>query len=284
MKFFILAGGYGKRAAPLSLIKAKAVFPLHGTPVLKLLLAQLRQQHGLQGFINPFHLGEQVMRAAGVDEGVRFIFENELSGSMVLRQAIPLISDWLLVVNGDTYMEIPLQRLLDSISVADADGALLVRPDEAGAYAGLSCPDGYFRDVSGPGTAPGLMYAGVALFRKRALEMIDSVNFFSSISRHGLRFKTIVHEGLWLDLGTPESYWSSCLAYQKHVGASTSNSLSPGVFLSPRARVEGSVLWENTRLGDNVFLSECIVTGDMELDDINRRRCIISKLGVFPLN
>jgi NDP-sugar pyrophosphorylase family protein len=283
VKFFILAGGYGKRAVPLSLIKAKAVFPLNGTPLLRLLLGQLRRQYGLCGFVNPFHLGEQVMQAAGADPGVHFIFENELSGSLVLRQALPSIAEWLLVVNGDTYVEIPLPRLLECMADATADGALLLRADKSGEYAGVRCQDGFFLDVSPPGAAPGWMYAGVALFRKRALERIDDANFFSSIRRHGLRFRTAVHDGLWLDLGTPESYLSSCLAYQDHVGASSANALSPGAVLSPRARVERSVLWENTRLGDQVSLVECIVTGDIELNDISRQRCIISRRGVFPL-
>jgi NDP-sugar pyrophosphorylase family protein len=283
VKFFILAGGYGKRAVPLSLIKAKAVFPLNGIPLLRLLLDQLRGQQGLSGFINPFHLGAQVMRAAGTDPGVRFIFESELSGSMVLRQAIPSISQWLLVVNGDTYLEIPLPRLLECMADAKTDGALLVRADKTGEYAALRCQDGHFQDVSPPGAAPGWMYAGVALFRKRALEWIDDVNFFTSIRRHRLRFRTVVHEGLWLDFGTPESYLDSCLAYQVHIGASAANALSPGTILSPRARVERSVLWENTRLGDHVALSECIVTGDIELDHLSRQRCIISRQGIFPL-
>ncbi|MEI6614185.1 MAG: hypothetical protein WCL37_04750, partial [Chrysiogenales bacterium] len=67
MKFFILAGGYGKRAEPLSLIKPKAVFPLNGIPLLRLLLKQLQIQLGLEGFINPHHLGEQVVQSAGHD-------------------------------------------------------------------------------------------------------------------------------------------------------------------------------------------------------------------------
>jgi len=283
MKFFILAGGYGKRAAPLSLIKAKAVFPLNGTPLLRLLLEQLRGQHGLEGFINPHYLAEQVMQAAGRDAGIDFIFEKELSGSLVLRQAIPRISEWLLVVNGDTYLEIPLPRLIENISDPNVDGVLLARPDANGEYAGLRCQDGFFRDVCPLNSGPGLMYAGAALFKKKALEKIDDVNFFTSIRRQRLHFKIVTYDGIWLDIGTPESYLRSNLAYQDHVQAVGSNSLSANVVLSPRARVERSVLWENTRLKDEVSLFECIVTGDMELNNMERRRCIISRQGIFPL-
>jgi NDP-sugar pyrophosphorylase family protein len=283
VKFFILAGGYGKRAVPLSLIKPKVVFPLNGIPLLQLLLKQLQAQHGLEGFINPHHLGEQVVQAAGYGGGIDFIYEKELSGSMVLRQALPFFSDWLLVVNGDTFLEIPLAMFLDKISDPAVDGALLVRPDPSGNYAGLRCEGGFFLDVSKPGFAPGIMYAGVALFKKRALEKIDDVNFFNSISRHHLHFKTVFYDGIWLDSGSPESYLRANHAYQAHVHARQSNAFSEKVIISPMAQVEKSVLWENTRLGANVSLSECIVTGDMELENVSRQRCIISRQGFFPL-
>ncbi|MBN2399190.1 MAG: hypothetical protein JXI33_02485 [Candidatus Aminicenantes bacterium] len=282
MKFFILAGGYGKRAVPLSLFKAKAVFPLNGVPLLRLLLKQLQVQHGLEGFINTHHLGEQVVQAAGHGGGIDFIHEKELSGSMVLRQVLPFFSDWLLAVNGDTFLEIPLVMLLEKLSGPDVDGVLLVRSDPSGAYAGLRCEGDVFREVSRPGSAGGMMYAGVALFKKKALEKIDDENFFNSIRSWNLHFNTVFYDGIWLDIGTPASYLQANHAYRAHVHAQHSNSLSENVVISPLAQVEKSVLWDNTRLGAGVALSECIVTGDMELENISRRRCIISQRGIFP--
>ncbi len=214
MKFFILAGGYGKRAAPLSLIKAKAVFPLNGVPLLRLLLQQLQGRHGLDGFINPFHLGDQVVHAASHAGRIDFIYEKELSGSLVLRQALPFFSDWLLVVNGDTFLEIPLALLLEKTADPAVDGALLVRFDPSGNYAALHCENDLFLDVCQPGSGPGMMFAGVALFKKKAIEKLDDVNFFNSIRRQRLRFRTVFYDGIWLDNGTPESYLigQSCLS------------------------------------------------------------------------
>ncbi|HSQ34937.1 MAG TPA: NDP-sugar synthase, partial [Candidatus Binatia bacterium] len=264
MKFFILAGGYGKRAAPLSLIKAKAVFPLNGIPLLSLLLQQVRDRHGLHGFINPHHLGDQVVQTAGPARGIDFIYEKELSGSLVLRQALPFFSEWLLVINGDTFLEIPLAELLEKASAPEVDGALLVRADPSGNYACLRCEGDRFADVSLPGSSPGIMYAGVALFKKNAVEKIDDVNFFNTIRRRRLHFKTVAYDGIWLDSGTPGSYLLANHAYRAHLAAAPGNALSENVVISPLARVERSVLWENTRLGDRVALSECIVSGDME--------------------
>ncbi len=290
MKFFILAGGYGKRAEPLSLIKPKPAFPLGGVPLLALLLRQLRALGCRQGFINLHHLGGQVAAAAGSGAGIRFIEEKELSGSRVLQQALPFFSDWLLAINGDTFLEIPLADLLRAAADPQVDGVLLTRRDESGRYAGLHVVGDGFLENTAPAAAGrrGLMYAGAGLFRKRAVEKLDETNFFASIRRWRLRFKTVPYDGLWLDIGTPATYFKAnweFMALRSPLCGSPqrANALSPNVAISRRARVERSVLWENTRVGPGVRLSECIVTGDLGLRDVGHCREIVSRLGVSPL-
>ncbi|MCX6557296.1 MAG: NDP-sugar synthase [Candidatus Aminicenantes bacterium] len=283
MKFFILAGGFGKRAEPLSLIKPKAAFPLNGIPLLRLLLEQLRAQGCAEGFVNLHHLAEQVMQAAGADSGIDFIREKELSGSLVLRQALPFFSDWLLVVNGDTFLEIPLSAMVEKTADRAVDGVLLTRRDPCGRYGRLRSRDGVFLAVSPPGPGPGMMYAGAALFRKSAVEKIDDKNFFSSITKHRLHFRTVPYEGIWLDVGTPESYLRANERYRAHVGERSANSLSAAVTISPQALVKNSILWEHTRLGDGVSLCECIVTGHVALENMALQKRIITRRGIFPL-
>ncbi|MBU4268116.1 MAG: NDP-sugar synthase [Acidobacteria bacterium] len=282
MKFFILAGGYGHRAEPLSLIKPKPVFPLNGMPLLTLLLQQLRAQDWSEGFINPQHLGEQVVAAAD-GYGIHFIREKELSGSRVLRQALPFFTDWLLAVNGDTFLEIPLTGLLEKTTATDVDGVLLVRPDHTSNYAGLCVDVDGFLESDGPQPGSGLMYAGVALFRKKAVEKIDEANFFKSIQKNRLRFQTVLYDGIWLDVGTPEMYFQANWEYKTYCSDPQPNAFSGNVEISPASRVEKSVLWENSRIGPGVHLSECIVTGNLRLENTSHSGQIISQQGVFPL-
>jgi len=282
VKFFILAGGYGHRAEPLSLIKPKPVFPLNGMPLLTLLLQQLRAQDCSQGFINPHHLGEQVV-AAAAGSSVHFIREKELSGSSVLRQALPFFTDWLLAVNGDTFLEIPLTGLLEKTTSTDVDGVLLVRPDHTGHYAGLRVAADGFLESDGPQPGSGLMYAGVALFRKKAVEKIDEANFFKTIQKNHLRFQTVFYDGIWLDVGTPELYFSANWKYKAYCSDPQPNAFSENVEISPASRVEKSVLWENTSIGPGVHLAECIVTGNLRLENTSHSGQIISQQGVFPL-
>jgi NDP-sugar pyrophosphorylase family protein len=283
VKFFILAGGLGRRAEPLSLIKPKPVFPLNGVPLLTLLLRQLQAKNWREGFINLHHLGEQVVAATAGSPAIRFIHENELSGSRVLQQALPFFSDWLLAVNGDTFLEIPLAGMLEKTAAADVDGVLLLRPDHAGRYAGLCVGAGGFLENSDAQPGPGLMYAGVALFRKKAVEKIDDANFFNSIKKNRLRFQTVFYDGIWLDVGTPQLYFHANWQYKAYCSDGRPNALSENVGISPRSRVERSVLWERTRIGSGVCLTDCIVTGELQLKNTRHSGQIISQQGVFPL-
>lgn len=286
MKYFILAGGYGRRAEPLSRFKPKPAFPLAGTPLLELLLDQLQGLGCGEGFVNLHHLGAQVATAAGGRPGLRWIEESELSGSRVLRQAQPFVCDWLLAVNGDTFLEIPLAAMVGEARDPAVDGVLAARPDPSGRYARLRCADGFFLEseaASGPSQPGGLMYAGAALFRRRALERIDGDNFFSSIGEHGLRFRVVPYGGIWLDIGTPLSYFNANWEYLEHLRSPMTNAVSPGVAISPHARVQRSVLWEGARLGAGVLMAECIVTAGVEVGPGDYRRQILTPQGAFPL-
>lgn len=285
MKFFILAGGYGRRAEPLSLVKPKPAFPLDGVPLIALMLGRLRGLGCSHGFVNLHHLGAQVMAAAGDGSGIRFFEETELSGSRVLTRALPFLDDELLAVNGDTFMDIPLEEMESAAAGPDVDGVLLARSDRSGNYARLLCDGDHFLGNAPPAAKgePALMYAGAALFKKRAVAKIDESNFFASIRRQGLNFQVVAHDGVWLDVGTPGSYLRAHGDYLSRRGRAGGNGFSPGVVVSPGARVQGSILWDDTRIGAGVKLSSCIVTGDLALESGDHSRRIVSRLGIFPL-
>ncbi len=284
MKFFILAGGYGRRAEPLSLVKPKPAFPFDGVPLLARMLGRLRGLGCVEGFVNLHHLGAQVMSAAGDGSGIRFFEEAELSGSRVLTRALPFLNDELLAVNGDTFLDIPLGEMARRVRAPGVDGVLLARSDRSGRYTRLLCDGDRFLANAPP--APegeaALMYAGAALFKKRTVARIDESNFFASIRRQALNFQVVHFDGVWLDVGTPSSYFQAHGDYLSRRGRAGGNGFSPGVEVSPAARVQHSILWENTRVGPGVSLSSCIVTGDLALESGDHSRRIVSRLGVFP--
>ncbi len=290
-KFFILAGGYGKRAQPLSFIKPKPLFPLHGTPLIQILLHRLQEKGLQEGWIN-LHYMPGILRQ-GVEESlkkpgaprIRYLVEKELSGSMILRAAAEHLTarDLLLVVNGDIFPDIPLEEMRTALLNDNAEGILLVREnrEKDPRYTIIQTGDDRFTGVenfTGDHRERDdlLMYTGVALFKKNVLQAIDDLNFFRTLERRKFKIKVFRYEGIWLDIGDPRSYFESNLAYKTHCGIKESNSLSGAVAISADSEVKDSIIWENTGIKNHSVLTRCIVTGNMSLDRVNYQDKIIS--------
>jgi NDP-sugar pyrophosphorylase family protein len=285
-KFFILAGGYGKRAQPLSLIKPKPLFPLAGTPIIKILLTQLHKQGLGEGFINLHYMQEMLRRTVAEttrttgSPTVRFLAEKQLSGSRILRKAARYMTDEdrLLVVNGDIFLEIPAAELQDQMHGSGADGILLVRKNKEKdpQYKILLTANDLFcgrkrwnKNEIEPGAEP-LMYTGVALFKRSVIRAIAGTNFFDVLERENFKIKVMEYNGIWLDSGEPRTYMQANFAYQAYLNRdnSDSNCLSANVVISADSQVEHSVIWENTRIINHSVLKNCLVTGNTSLDNV----------------
>jgi len=290
--FFLLAGGLGTRARPLSDYKPKPLFPLAGRPLLEIMLSQLGELGLRRGFVNLHHLGEEVRRVASHREGIQFFYEEKLSGSMILKEAAPRIDELLLVVNGDIFTRIPIQRMLSRLRTDDADGVLLIRRTTDPHY-----PELILEDSSFLGRAKDLprmsesrrqdnmnyMYTGVALFNKRILEAIDQISFFDSLARGRFAVSVVESVDPWWDLGTPYLYFQADAAYRRYMGFAENNSFSPGGRVGDNCVIDGSIIWENTEIGGQSVISRCIVVGNMSLRDVNYHDKIVTPDGVYDL-
>jgi NDP-sugar pyrophosphorylase family protein len=285
MMFFLLAGGYGKRARPLSLIRPKPVFPLNGVPLIRLMLRQLKQEGLPQGFINLHYLPDSIRENVDPGMAVHFFVEEKLSGSMVLKQSLPFFKDELLVCNGDVFLDLPVRHLREKIAHPGTDGVLLVRSNPGGFPAVRVCGDDFLDivPVGGLSTGQPLMYAGVAVLKKNVVAGIGDLNFFTSLAKHRWRIKVIVYEGIWLELGDPLAYYRANFAYKLHVSDRGENAISSGVTISDDSIVERSVVWEGTAVSDHSVVSESIVTGDLVIRNERFSRAIVSRLGIFSL-
>jgi len=291
-KFFILAGGYGKRAQPLSLIKPKPLFPLNGTPLIQILLRQLQERGLCEGFINLHHMSEllrqsvkKIIEPPG-SPVIQFFYEKNLSGSRILKEAAQHMTDndQLLVVNGDSFLEIPVEEMLDKILKEKADGILLVRENkekdpqykiiltEEARFIGRKI----FTGSSEPGKGP-LMFTGISLFNKNVVRAIDEINFFDMLEKSDFNIKICNYSGPWLDIGDPKSYFESDSQYKKHLGIRNSNSLSENIFISPDSTVKNCIVWENTGIMNKSVIKNCIVTGNVSLDNAHYENKIINR-------
>jgi NDP-sugar pyrophosphorylase family protein len=281
MKFFVLAGGYGERARPLSLVKPKPAFPLHGTPLIKLLLDQLKEKGFNQGFINLHHKPEAIRESIGDTPGlsINYLYEDELSGSKILTQAVTDTDEFLLVMNGDIFLEVlkvPIEKMLYELKETNCDGALLLRKNNDPAYSSVLTEKGFLQGTEENNGKESFMYTGVALFRKKVIEKIDDISFFNTLAKYRFKIKTFVYKDIWLDIGSPRLYFDANAVYKNHLRKNNDlNSLSENITISDDSRVSNCIVWENTKITAGSILSNCIVTSNLILKGVNYKDRIV---------
>ena len=173
----ILAGGLGKRLAPLTMDLPKPLIPIAGKPILVWQIEWLKKQ-GVSDFVLAVgYLRSKIFETLGDGRklGVRIFYsveEEPLGTAGAIRNAAPFLEDEVfLAVNGDIVTDLQVKPLLDALNNADAAIALVplrspygvVEVDEEGyvtAFAEKPALEGYY------------INAGVYAFRKEALRLM----------------------------------------------------------------------------------------------------------------
>ncbi|MCP5046568.1 MAG: NDP-sugar synthase, partial [bacterium] len=195
--------------------------------------------------------------------------------------------DLLLVVNGDIFLEIPFQPMMEELLKDHADGILLVKENnstEGHRYRALVTRGNRFlgldkqENKTGDGAENKYMYTGVALLTKRVIKEIRHVNFFNTLAANDFNIKVHEHPGIWLDIGDPHAYVKADAAYREYRGNDDpdSNSISPGVTISGDSVVTRSIIWEHTGIKNRSVITDCIVTGNLCLDNVAFENQIIT--------
>ena len=211
MKAMILAAGRGERMRPLTLARPKPLLEAGGAP---LIVHHLRALAGA-GFedvvVNLSWLGVQIRDSLGDGSrhGLRIHYSEEgpeplETGGGIFR-ALPLLGDGpFLVLNGDTWSDIPCGDLRERLAARDLAHLVLV-PNPA------HNPGGDFvlergRIVESAGER--LTFSGVGIYRAELFEGCrDGIFKLAPLLRAAARDGRVsgeIHTGAWLDIGTPE--------------------------------------------------------------------------------
>lgn len=219
----VLAAGLGKRMRPLTASRPKPLIEVAGKPLLDHLLERLRGAGVENIVVNVHYLADAVeahlaKNSHGLD--VQVSDERDLlletGGGMV--KAAPLIgSDPFLAVNSDTlWIDGPADTLKLLASHWDGrkmDALLLLVPHaRAENHRGLGDfhmdRTGQLRRRERSRVAP-FVYTGVQIVSKRLLrdapQGVFSTNLLWDRAIEEGRCFGAVHQGLWFDVGTPQS-------------------------------------------------------------------------------
>src|SRR5579884_2743856 len=137
----ILAGGLGTRLRSRIADRPKVLAPVHGRPYLTYLLDQLADAGLRSVVLLTGYLAGQIRSAFGDSyAGLRLTYSSEpspLGTAGALRQALPhLLSSTILLLNGDSFCEAPLDDFHDFHSYRSADISLVLTRLEDGSRYG----------------------------------------------------------------------------------------------------------------------------------------------------
>ena len=225
MKAMILAAGLGTRLRPLTNTIPKPLLPVGGTPLIVWNLLLLKRHGFRQVVINLHHLGpmiEQVL-GSGSKFGMRITYSHEpviLGTGGGIKQAEPHFSgEPVLILNGDTLVELDLEALYDFHRTRGAAATLVLREDSEAARWGLVevGDKGQILRITGKGLmdfvpATLRMFAGIHILHPQLLREVPKgvassiIDPYVRAIEQGEPVLGYDLQGYWSDIGTAERY------------------------------------------------------------------------------
>jgi NDP-sugar pyrophosphorylase family protein len=219
MHAVILAGGLGTRLRGVVDDRPKPMAEIGGRPFLEYLLANLRRQGFSEAVLCTGYLAEAVEHHFG--DGRRFGLSlrhsrepQPLGTGGALKHAQPLLAGerWL-VLNGDTFFDLPYAELADAHRAAGALATMaLARVPDASRFGVVDLGPGgrieAFRDAC---AGPALANGGVYVVERALLDRIPA-GAPASLERDvfgrlaGGRLHGVEFAGELIDIGTPDAY------------------------------------------------------------------------------
>jgi NDP-sugar pyrophosphorylase family protein len=217
----ILAGGLGTRLQPVVADRPKVLAPVAGRPYLTHLLDQLADASASDVVLLTGYRANQVKGVLGDSyRGMRLrhsVEPSPLGTGGAIRHALGLLaSQRVLLLNGDSYIEVDLGALLERHDERNADVSLvLCRVNDTSRFGRVEL-DGEDRIVrfeeKRETAGAGWINAGVCLMERHVIRSIVPGRVLSLerdlLPRWLARLRVMAHrtEGRFLDIGTPESY------------------------------------------------------------------------------
>lgn len=224
MQALILAGGFGSRLMPVVNDRPKVMAPVNGVPFLELVIKNLAGAGVDRVVLALGYLSGYVMdyfgngSALAVD--IRYSVEDAPLGTAgAIRHAAKYLQNWFLVVNGDTFMAVPVDALMRFHAENSADMTLVLASNAKASGRGVVATDAKNRIVSfeqldnGLAKSKGYANAGVYVMEKKVLEVIPrgmkvslEKETIPKLLRRRFRLLGFPVVQDYLDIGTPDRY------------------------------------------------------------------------------
>jgi NDP-mannose synthase len=220
MRAVILAGGKGTRLAPYTASFPKPLVPLGDVPVLEVLMRRLLR-HGITDItLSLGHLAELIQaymqhRRSLFDScNLRYVIENEPTGTAGSLALIPGLDRTFLAMNGDLFTNIDFHALVDFHRANNATLTIAVHKREVKIDFGvieLNGSNNVMHYLEKP-TSTHSVSMGIYVYEPTALQFIkpgcycDFPDLVIKLLESGHKVCAYQSDCLWLDIGRPDDY------------------------------------------------------------------------------
>ncbi|ECB9849186.1 D-glycero-D-manno-heptose 1-phosphate guanosyltransferase [Campylobacter jejuni] len=216
MQAIVLAGGLGTRLRSVVQDLPKPMAPINGKPFLAFVLEHLKKQ-GITEIILSVSYKYELIQEYFKDEfhgmKIHYNIEKELLGTGgAIKDALKLVKNEVYVVNGDTFFDIDLKKLVlngSKICIAlkqmqNFDRYGTVNVDEQGIV--TSFEEKVFKKQ-------GLINGGIYLLKKDIFDKFDlekkfSFEEFLQENYIKLKARAEIFDDYFIDIGVPEDYYN----------------------------------------------------------------------------
>ena len=290
MKAFVLAAGLGTRLRPLTEHIPKPLIPILNIPSLFYTLCLLKQA-GIREIICNVHYHADAIKnfiKASDLPGLDISFSDEpviLGTGGGLKKCEKLLGkDEFLLVNSDIITDIDFRALIRHHQESGRPGTLtLYATPEASSIGYIGVQDGLVKDFNNrrqTNLVSSFIYTGTAVlspdifrFMKSEFSSIVDTGFTGLIDNGGLGYYQ--HNGLWMDIGTMQSYWEANIntasvlndltAEMTHAIGMYPHAISPEAFISPDAVIASSVIGRGCRIGEHCTIRNSVLLPGVEV-------------------
>jgi len=226
LKAAILAGGLGARLRSVVSDSPKPMAVVGGKPFLVYLLEWLRKQ-GIHEVVLCVGYRWQDIHAvlgdgASLNMRLQYSVENAPLGTGgALKNAQIFLQDTFLALNGDSFVDIDLKKLVEFHRRKESIATLaLTHVTDTGAYGAVDLNDQgkirNFTEKQGPGAPAGWVNAGVYVLEPDVLSLIPGgkpvsleQDVFPELVKRNYPIYGFCVKGYFIDIGTPEAYFQS---------------------------------------------------------------------------